>query len=269
MNIDIEEVEKLINEVKKSLKEAPEGSLRIARNHGIYQYYVVTEKGDTKGRYIRKKEQDYVAALAQKDYDIRLLKELEKMREAHRQSEKLLKKGDWTETKVRTSIKTVAGIYEELNEARKLLVEPRLLSDEEFIKRWLSEEYSGKAFADNAPEIYTERGERVRSKSEKMIADKLYMMGIPYKYESPFYINGFGTVYPDFMLLNIQNRKEIIFEHLGMMDNAEYATSAIKKINMYQSNRLVLGETLLVSFETGNNPVNIKNVENMVKGLVK
>ena len=50
-------------------------------------------------------------------------------------------------------------------------------------------------------EIYTERGERVRSKSEKIIADKLFLQNIPYHYERPIYLKGFGMVYPDFCCL--------------------------------------------------------------------
>lgn len=84
------------------------------------------------------------------------------------------------------------------------------------------------------------RGERVRSKTEKIIADKLYSMGIPYRYEYPVKIKGYGMIYPDFMLLNISTRENICFEHFGMMDNAEYCEKAIKKIEGYIKSGYVL-----------------------------
>lgn len=46
--------------------------------------------------------------------------------------------------------------------------------------------------------ILTDRGERVRSKTEKIMADYFYRKGIEYKYEQPIYLKGLGTVYPDF-----------------------------------------------------------------------
>lgn len=39
------------------------------------------------------------------------------------------------------------------------------LTDAAYIRRWLDEEYESKEFAEGAPEIFTEKGERVRSKN--------------------------------------------------------------------------------------------------------
>ena len=50
-------------------------------------------------------------------------------------------------------------------------------------------------------EYYTIKGERVRSKSEKIIADELYRYQIPYKYEFPLTLathNRNIQLYPDF-----------------------------------------------------------------------
>lgn len=85
---------------------------------------------------------------------------------------------------------------------------------------------------DNA--IITEKGEAVRSKSEKIIADKLYMKEIPYVYEQPLYLKGYGYVVPDFKILNVRTKKEYYLEHFGMMDDYEYAKNAIKKIECFQ-----------------------------------
>lgn len=68
----------------------------------------------------------------------------------------------------------------------------------------------------------TARGEKVRSKSEVMIADTLQRFGVPYKYEYPLKLRKF-TAYPDFYCLNLRTRKEYYWEHFGMMDNVEYA----------------------------------------------
>lgn len=72
----------------------------------------------------------------------------------------------------------------------------------------MSKEYTGKQFREGEPVILTNRGERVRSKSEKIIADCFFRKGIPYKYECPLYLKGLGIIYPDFTILSKkQDRK--------------------------------------------------------------
>lgn len=71
----------------------------------------------------------------------------------------------------------------------------------EQLKQWISMEYNGNEFQEGTPVIMTERGERVRSKSEKILADYFYRNGILYKYECPLYLKYFGTIYPDFTFL--------------------------------------------------------------------
>lgn len=63
-----------------------------------------------------------------------------------------------------------------------------MLKQEEFIKNWEKKEYEGKSFFMGCPEYYTTKGERVRSKSEVIIADSLYRANVPYRYEYPLYL---------------------------------------------------------------------------------
>ena len=51
------------------------------------------------------------------------------------------------------------------------------------MKEWKEKGYNKKGFREDAPIILTEKGERVRSKSEKILADYFYRKGIEYKYE--------------------------------------------------------------------------------------
>ena len=59
----------------------------------------------------------------------------------------------------------------------------------------------------------TEKGELVRSKSELLIADMYYSLGIPYKYEAGVKLRGGIVRYPDFTLLRVRDRKEFYHEH--------------------------------------------------------
>ena len=140
-----------------------------------------------------------------------------------------------------------------------------MLPEEEFVQRWENVEYYGKEFKEGTPEIYTLKGERVRSKSEMMIADALNKRGIPYRYEYPIFIKGYGWFYPDFTTLKLRNRKEKIWEHFGLMDEPEYVDNAIRKINGYEQNGIFLGENLIVTFETKNHPLSQREIERIIQ----
>ena len=108
--------------------------------------------------------------------------------------------------------------------------------------------------------MLTDRGERVRSKSELIIANLLSKEGIPYKYECPLRLKGFGTVHPDFTALRRNARREIYWEHLGMMDDPEYTARAVRKISAYILNGFYPGEDLIITAETNASPINIREL---------
>lgn len=134
----------------------------------------------------------------------------------------------------------------------------------QIIDAWYAGEYQGKAFQEGTAVILTENGERVRSKSEKILADFFYRRDILYKYEKPLYLSGYGTVYPDFTFLSKKTGQEIYWEHEGMMDKPEYARAAIRKIESYQKNDIFPGDRLILTFETEQSVVNTKTIEGLV-----
>ena len=244
-------IDAMIREIKESIERAPEGGLRITHNHGSLQYYRCG--ADKNNEYIRKQDVSLAMELAQKEYDRKILKILE--------ADKKKIKNAWNECQFEEMIR----VYDELSDDRKALVTPRLLNDKDYIRQWESVQYEGKEFLKDIPEIYTEKGERVRSKSEKLIADKLYMMGIPYRYEYPLTLKGFGTIYPDFLLLNVASRTEIILEHFGMMDYEEYCEKAIRKIILYEKHDIFPGDRLILTYETSRTPLDLRLVQKLLE----
>ena len=101
-------------------------------------------------------------------------------------------------------------------------------------------------------------------KSEKILADFFYRNNILYKYEKPLNLSGYGIVYPDFTFLSRKLRREIYWEHEGMMDKPEYAIKAVKKLNSYQMNGILPGERLILTFETEQDVLNSKIVCDLV-----
>lgn len=164
-----------------------------------------------------------------------------------------------------TYISKIDSELPKLHTQRQLLVTPIEPIWEKELARWYDSEYHGKEFYEGTAEIVTEKGERVRSKSEKILADYFYRNNILYQYEKPLYLKGYGTVYPDFTFLSKKTRKEIYWEHEGMMDKPEYAKSAVKKIESYQRNGIHLGERLILTFETELTVLNSQIAEELVE----
>ena len=83
------------------------------------------------------------------------------------------------------------------------------MSDEDYIEQWLSQSYERKTISEDLPIYITEKGERVRSKSEINIANTLFKMNVPYKYECPLELANGIIIHPDFTLLDIDSRQAI------------------------------------------------------------
>ena len=105
----------------------------------------------------------------------------------------------------------------------------------------------------------------VRSKSEKIIADLLYRKGIPYHYEPELILRDGTKIYPDFAVLNLKHRKTIYWEHLGMMEDPEYSEKAVRKISAYIKNGIFPGEQLILTAETKEFPVNVREVKILIQ----
>jgi len=78
----------------------------------------------------------------------------------------------------------------------------------------------------------TSAGIYVRSKSERVIADKLSHHNLIFKYEAPLAI-GDKTFFPDFTILK-EDGTSVIWEHNGLMENEDYAFRAFQKIRKYK-----------------------------------
>ena len=134
-----------------------------------------------------------------------------------------------------------------------------------FTADWKSLEYTSLGFSPDYAEYYTDNGERVRSKSEIIIANKLYRYNIPYRYECPLQLQSGVITHPDFTCLNVSTRQEYIWEHFGIMDNAEYACNAIRKINDYANSGYILGKNFIATFETSNTPINANYIDDIIR----
>lgn len=246
-------LERIENKIREQLKDVPEGTLRISRSNAHIQYYHCTEKTSSNGIYLHKTEENLVHQLAQKEYDEKVLRLVEKrLRQIGRIAEEY-------------QDDEIEKIFLKEHEARQKLICPIESTWKQQMEEWMKEEYEGRGFREGTPIIYSDRGERVRSKSEKILADYFYHNDIPYKYEKPLQLTGYGVVYPDFTFLSKRTRQEIYWEHEGRMDDPGYAKKATKKIECYEDNGIYIGERLILTFETESSVLSGKNIERNVK----
>ena len=249
----LKEIKKIVDE---RLVDAPIGTLRVTKSNNKTQYIQCTEDSSERGyklSYIKKEDVTLAYRLAQKSYDWRVkklvdrrLKQLDKLTEEYEDNE-------------------IEEIYNILHPIRKTLIKPVEMSWEQRLAEWKNTLFVGKEFGPGIPEIYTKKGERVRSKSEKILADTFYDFGIEYKYECPLKLRGYGVVYPDFTFLRKRDCKEIYWEHDGRMDDPDYAEKAIRKINTYMTNGIFPGDNLIVSYESSGVVINDKVIKQLIK----
>ena len=171
-------------------------------------------------------------------------------------------------------------MYEKLSAPRQQLVTPLTLTDEQYADAWLKVEYRHKKLLDDAPPFFTENNEHVRSKSEKIIADTLKAAGVPYRYEFPLLMDknaedpdfpdyDFCRLHPDFYCLNLRTRQEFAWEHLGMMDDPDYASRAAEKLQLYAENGFFPGKNLIITMETTKKQLSSKIMKEIITTYLK
>ena len=243
-------LESIIEKAKGRLVNAPEGKLRLSKSNNYVQYYHCY-KASKSGEYISKSNYTLAQKLAQKSYDEKVMKLAEKRLS---QIKKIAK--DYIDDEIEQ-------IYLNEHIERQKLIGPIEQTWNDKVREWKNIEYKGKYFQDELV-IMTEKGERVRSKSEKIMADYFYRNGIEYKYECPLYLKGIGIVYPDFTFLSKKSGEEIYWEHFGKADEPGYARNMVKKINMYESNKIYVGEKLIITYETEQTILSTGKIEELV-----
>ena len=79
------------------------------------------------------------------------------------------------------------------------------------------------------------------------------------------WLEPYGMVYPDFTFLSERTRRIVYWEHEGMMDNADYAKAAVRKIELYEKNGIFPSEDLILTFETSTSGINMELVKKQVQ----
>ncbi|MDD7732406.1 MAG: hypothetical protein PT957_01490 [Firmicutes bacterium] len=161
--------------------------------------------------------------------------------------------------------RAIDEVYFKICPEKRELIHPVQDTLEKKLQDWKSQSYQKLPFRSNDAVIYTDNKERVRSKSEKIIADLLMKNGITYKYECPLVLKDGVVFYPDFTFFNPYTGEEIYWEHHGLMGDEDYTKRTIEKIRTYEKNGIGLGRRLLVTFEGGNLALDYDRVKDLIR----
>ena len=135
------------------------------------------------------------------------------------------------------------------------------------VEDWLKESVSLAPFQENRI-FKTISGEMVRSKSEVMILDRLFVNKIPYRYEYPLII-GDTTYYPDITIPVFSKSKFIYWEHFGLMNDTEYVKHMSQKISVYSSAGIIPNVDLIMTFESESKPLDTDIIDSIIEYYFK
>ena len=249
-------LEQTIMRAEQELQDLPDGKLRLSRIKHSTKYYRISGKGKAQKRqYIHVSEKDLIQKLARKDY-------LELLLNASRREVKSIRSFLEDEILLKTD-----NVYRNLHESRRELIKPILVDSETYAEIWQKTPYKANPAFPEHLRYATKRGEMVRSKSEAMIADMYFDLGIPYKYDYPVTLIDGSVRYVDFVILQVSTRKEIYHEHLGRLDNSNYFLENMRKLDMYRRSGIFLGKNLILTHETEGSPLNMNVLRKNTKEL--
>lgn len=238
------EINALYESCLKRLEGKPVGTLSVYDKKGCNTYVHY----DGQRHYLNSKQQQLIKELEEKTYYTALCKALVDDKEIAEKAERLLKK-----------LKDPESVFLNIPKAKTHLIKPFAPLEKGFKRKIINKPFSPDAV------FKTKAGEYVRSKSELIIADKLFDCGVSYCYEPNLLILETTMVNPDFLVMNKRTGETYYWEHFGMMDNSDYCKGAQIKLENYAQEGFFPGGRLLVTFESAARPLNTQYLDEFIK----
>jgi len=157
---------------------------------------------------------------------------------------------------------SVYDLYNNLPLYKQKFVDKYFETDEEFIARWKEDHPHCDSM--DVTSFETKSGFFVKSKSEKIIADALFDNNIPFVYEIRVSFGNTESFVPDFAICDVKNRKTVIWEHFGLINDPDYRNKTVYKLIRYADSGYNLGDNFIYSLEG-----NSINCSNQIKANIK
>lgn len=253
-------LEKNLKKVSTELEEAPTGTLVRVTDRGKVKYLKSDKVDDGYRRKHADPDADIVKALARKEY-LRIEKELLEsdialIRNINRR---------YVEPTPENILNRVKKAYDKLPEKYFFMPLSRfsssgerenkeLLSRQQLVE-WSRAEYEQSDYKPEKKIHITSEGVRVRSKSELIIAELLYIQDIPFRYEEMLTIAN-RKFAPDFTILR-EDGALVYWEHCGMPNNPAYMASHKDKLSKYEAAGIVPWKNLIITYDEPDGTLNI------------
>ena len=256
----------LSSRITESSAIKTEGSLVSRIQSGKTRLY--HRISDSEQKYLSPEDKETISLLATKAYGQKLKRAAELERQQIEKCIGILEsKSDGKDDSA-----DIDQVYRMLPDFIKDNTKPSVFTDEGFARKWQEEEYNNRWMGKKDHYYETSRGEKVRSKSEWIIAGMLNEAGVPYRYEETVALNEEFQVflYPDFTVLNKRTRKVYYWEHFGRMDDPEYImNSFMPKIDEYYNFEFLPGDKLLMTFESKGHPLDTTEVKRIIDRFLR
>lgn len=243
------QLEKRIQKLQKQINNYPKEQFICTTNGKYHKWYQSDGKTAT---YIPKNNRHLAEQLCTKKYLTLLIQDLsdeiqaidsylaKNKRKKHRAQQLLLNN----------------------SECQKLLSAYfRPLSDE--LTQWMLSDYDKNTSYPKQLIHPTSSGGLVRSKSEAMIHMLLTSHQIPFRYECALELND-AITYPDFTIRHPKTGATFYWEHFGLMEKTSYRQNMLSKLQHYTSSGIIPSIQLITTYETSQNPLTSKTVENLI-----
>jgi len=251
-----ERIQKEIQEMLRQLETLPEGALKIYRNGSYLQVNRERTMGTEKVRQrLSKDDRQLIMQLIERERIQEKLKEALRVQSAVNGYRSLEQSVREKTTRQRQRREAIAGEYLHMEPPQKLA------------KAWMEESYPTNPLHLEEKNVLLPNGQKVRSKSEYLIATTLSAYEIPFRYECRLDL-GSNIYYPDFMILHPQTGKLYLWEHFGMMDEYSYRKNAWKKLDKYISFGYLPDDNLILTFEDKQRPLDIITVKKVIENLL-
>ena len=159
----------------------------------------------------------------------------------------------------------VPADFFDLNSPYRQFILSHLQKEYSWIIEWYLTDYEKNTDHPEQLTFPVKLGFHVRSKSEVLIADRLYEEGILLHYEEKLFLSD-HSCRPDFNI-PITPYERYIGEHFGAMDKSFYFNLARGKILGYLDNQMFPGINMLTTYETKQHPLTEEQVDYVITWL--
>ena len=273
----LDQLQEMVDRMKQArlayegeLEIAPEGRLVSAKKYkDHYAFYMERVE---QGKRVRKgitKQPRLVEALARKEFLRKVIPALD--RNIALLQKTIDKYEPCQPQEIIESLSTAYGNVPEhcfFNPSVDLVNLSLDMEEEQRIKAhwaWGQQSYEASDYLPEGRTIITSRGQRMRSKAEVMIAEKLYEYGIPFRYEQEVVLDGV-TLHPDFTFEGADG-SEFYLEFCGMMDDERYVENHKRKVAMYQAADIVPWKNIIYVYARGNE-LDMRQIDSIIRTQV-